>query len=404
MVKVSIIMPVYNDENFINKSINSVINQSLKDIELICIDDGSTDNSLKLLEKYAEEYNFIKITSQENRGSGKARNVGLNIATGEYVAFLDSDDIYVDETALEKMYNYGIEKNANMVSSNIKVITKNKTLEVHPRYKENDFPFYSKKEPIDSKKYGIPWYFYKNIFKRSFLKENNIIFPNYKRGQDPVFLVNILTKIDKFEALPIFLYGYNTFSGGGAGNKINTYEKRRDYINHFKETFDILKEAKYDEILRIYKKELFNYLKNFKDETNKDYYDIVEEVFGGINYFKNDFEEEYVIFTLLYLDIDSKEKLIKAQEKLGNLNLNNTEFIPNGLFIKYDSILNSTSYEEYKLKINTNSLERKNRKLEKENKKLIKKNKKIKKRQKQILNSKSWKMTKPLRKFGKIIK
>ena len=103
MVKVSIIMPVYNDEEFLNESISSVLNQTLSNIELICVNDGSTDNSLNILNDFASKYEFIKIFSKENEGSGIARNFGMTQAKGEYIAFLDSDDLFIDNDALEKM-------------------------------------------------------------------------------------------------------------------------------------------------------------------------------------------------------------------------------------------------------------------------------------------------------------
>lgn len=137
-------MPIYNDEDYLDKSINSIINQSLKDIELICIDDGSTDNSLKILKDLEKKYNFIKIISQENKGAGKARNTGLKIAKGEYIAFLDSDDIFIDSTALEKMYNYGIEEDAIMISANIKALNNGELID-HHIYKSKRGTYFSEK-------------------------------------------------------------------------------------------------------------------------------------------------------------------------------------------------------------------------------------------------------------------
>ncbi len=388
-------MPVYNDEEFINNSINSVLKQSLKDIELICIDDGSTDNSLKILKEFEEEYNFIKILSQENKGSGKARNAGINIATGEYIAFLDSDDIFIEVTALEEMYNYGIEKNAVMVAGNVKVLTNDEKLVEHNTYKSKKCYYSSEKKMIPSKDYGIPWYFYKNIFKRSFIIENNINFPDFKRGQDPVFLANVLSKTKNFATVPVYLYGYRSGSGGGAINKINTYEKKLDYICHFKKTFEILEKAKYNNTLLMYKKELFRHLNSNNNEKDKDYYHIIKKVFG-VNYFEVEFQDEYNLFLIVQLlnQIESEEfKNIK--NKIQNLNINSTEFIPSKILSKYNAVLKSETLEEYKLNNYITEIKKKNEKLKKENKKL-------KKKQEEILNSKSWKITKPLRKIKNI--
>ena len=92
MPKVSVIIPVYNVEKYLKQCLDSVVNQTLKDIEIICVNDGSTDNSLEILEEYAQKDNRIIIISQENQGQSVARNIALEKATGEYVGFVDSDD------------------------------------------------------------------------------------------------------------------------------------------------------------------------------------------------------------------------------------------------------------------------------------------------------------------------
>ena len=192
MTTVSIIMPVYNDADRLDKSITTVINQTLKDIELICVNDGSSDDSLKILNEFAEQYDFIKVLSQENQGSGKARNYGIGEASGEYIGFLDADDIFIENNALEKLYETAIENDANMVSGNIKLVDqKGKFSPFLP------LDYYEDYNVILPEQYGIPWSFYKNIFKREFIVSNDISFPDLLRGQDPVFLAEILSKVDE---------------------------------------------------------------------------------------------------------------------------------------------------------------------------------------------------------------
>ena len=103
-IKVSVIVPVFNVESYLNESLDSILNQTLKDIEIICINDGSTDNSLDILETYSKKDKRIKIISKENEGQGVARNVGLDNAQGEYISFVDSDD-FIKRDMLEKLYN-----------------------------------------------------------------------------------------------------------------------------------------------------------------------------------------------------------------------------------------------------------------------------------------------------------
>lgn len=103
MPKVSVIIPVYNVEQYLEQCLQSIINQTLSDIEIICVDDGSTDNSLNILKEYAQKDSRIKVLQQQNQYAGVARNNGLDTATGDYVYFLDSDD-YIMKDCLEKMY------------------------------------------------------------------------------------------------------------------------------------------------------------------------------------------------------------------------------------------------------------------------------------------------------------
>ena len=103
MPKVSIVIPVYNVEKYLRECLDSVVNQSLRDIEIICINDGSTDNSFKILEEYKSKEIRLQVLSQKNGGQSKARNAGLEVATGEYIYFLDSDD-YIKTDALEILY------------------------------------------------------------------------------------------------------------------------------------------------------------------------------------------------------------------------------------------------------------------------------------------------------------
>jgi len=114
-VKVSVIIPVYNVEQYLPKCLASVVQQSLKDIEIICVNDGSEDNSLNILNEYALKDSRIKIITQAHttRGAGSAGNKGLDVSNGEYISFIDSDD-YIENNFLQKMYKTG--KNITLMS------------------------------------------------------------------------------------------------------------------------------------------------------------------------------------------------------------------------------------------------------------------------------------------------
>ena len=115
MVKVSVIVPVYNVEKYIDKCLDSLVNQTLKDIEIIVVNDGSPDNSQEIIDKYVKKYpKKVKSYIKENGGQGSARNLGLESAKGEYISFVDSDD-YLDLNMLEEMYNVAKEKDNDIV-------------------------------------------------------------------------------------------------------------------------------------------------------------------------------------------------------------------------------------------------------------------------------------------------
>ena len=114
MPKVSVIIPVYNVEKYLRECLDSVINQTLKDIEIICVNDGSTDNSLQILEEYAQKDERIRIINQENRGQSVARNRGLDIALGEFIAFIDSDD-YILPNTLQTMLDKAISTQSDII-------------------------------------------------------------------------------------------------------------------------------------------------------------------------------------------------------------------------------------------------------------------------------------------------
>lgn len=101
--KVSIIIPVYNTEKYLSRCLNSLVKQTLHDIEIICINDGSEDNSLSILENYASSDERIVLIDQKNQGQSVARNRGIEIARGKYIGFVDSDD-WVDDNYFEKLY------------------------------------------------------------------------------------------------------------------------------------------------------------------------------------------------------------------------------------------------------------------------------------------------------------
>lgn len=123
--KVSIIIPVYNVEPFLARCLDSVVGQTLRGIEIICVDDGSPDRSIDILNRYAAQDDRIRVISQENRGLGGARNRGFDAATGEFILFVDSDD-WIDPAYCERLYEAAREAEADIACASM--------LKIRPSY------------------------------------------------------------------------------------------------------------------------------------------------------------------------------------------------------------------------------------------------------------------------------
>lgn len=172
---VSIIVPIYNVEQYLEKCIDSIINQTLKDIEIILVDDGSPDNCGQICDEYAKKDNRIKVIHKENGGLSSARNAGLKIATGEYIGFIDSDD-YIELNMYEELYNIAKENNIDIVSCNYNRIAKEiRKSEIYlPANKviiKNEINDLIKKSNYNK----MLWYVWKALYKREIIEKINFI-------------------------------------------------------------------------------------------------------------------------------------------------------------------------------------------------------------------------------------
>ena len=215
--KISIIIPVYNTEKYLHECLDSVVNQTLKDIEIICIDDGSTDNSYQILQEYADKDSRFVILQQENKGAGRARNSGLKNATGEFVAFLDSDDYYLNTDVLESLYENAKKNDVLICGGGFAELRPDGTIfSQWKNTKEYGYYFESDKL-IEYQDYQFDFGFTRFIYKRTFLLENNIFFSQRKYFEDPTFFVKAMTLAKDFFAIKKIVYWYRI------GYKKNTW-------------------------------------------------------------------------------------------------------------------------------------------------------------------------------------
>ena len=175
--KVSIIIPTYNVEAYLKECLESVVNQTLKDIEIIAIDDGATDNSGKILDEYAKKDSRIKVIHKENGGYGKAMNVGLDNATGEYIGIVEPDD-FVDLEMFETLYKTAKKHNADFVKSDFNRFIHDKKGKIIKEYisldKKNNY--YNKiiNPQTDISTFNLVMNTWSGIYNREFLNKNKI--------------------------------------------------------------------------------------------------------------------------------------------------------------------------------------------------------------------------------------
>lgn len=207
--KITVIMPVYNMQLYIAEAIESFLSQTLKDIELLCIDDCSTDNSKKIVERYALEHKNINIYSMvSNSGVGEVRRKAMQLARGEYIAFLDADDKYWRDDALEVLYDCAIAGDCDVCGGLVSNFSEN-TLVNYPRFR-NMFSGNNAREYIDIKFKDVQddYYFQGFIFKREHIERNHVEFPAWRCYEDPPFLIHGLHCANAIRAVNIEYYGH----------------------------------------------------------------------------------------------------------------------------------------------------------------------------------------------------
>lgn len=256
-IKVSIIVPVYKvPEIYLRKCIESCINQTLKEIEIILVDDGSPDNCGKICDKYALKDKRIKVIHKKNGGVSSARNYGILKAKGGYIGFVDADD-WIEKDFYEAMILFGEKNKVDVVVSGFVKEKNNKIIECLIKEKSKIFNKIEALKVLLERKLYV-WSPCDKVYKTSILKENKIFFPeNIIMGEDLVFIWNLFNKIDKMGYISLNKYHYC--------HRKNSITKKKDPTKKFSSIIAmkmILKEAKiinndlYKRMQELYIKEL----------------------------------------------------------------------------------------------------------------------------------------------------
>ena len=236
MPKISVVLPIYNVEKYLRRCLNSLLNQTFTDFEAICVNDGSLDKSLHILEEYASKDLRIKIITQENQGLSMARNNGLKIAQGDYIYFLDSDDA-IHPKLLEITYNFASKYEADMVcfgfekSDGVEYAPKNINIE-NLDYVVTDNAL---KLALSKSKFRIPFNVWTKFYKKEILDDISFIKGIYYEDYPHTYAV--LAKKPKTVAINAKLY-YYTLNMQSISNQKITVKQLRDFHEGIKYVYD----------------------------------------------------------------------------------------------------------------------------------------------------------------------
>lgn len=313
MIKVSIIVPIYNASNYLETCINSLLNQTLDDYEIILINDGSTDNSKEIIAYYEENYKKIKAFNKENGGQSSARNLGLAKAKGEYISFIDADD-YIENTFLEKLYKNALENNSDISFCNYYFV--NEKITKHKDYVINNYNHVTNNEYLLTD--PAPW---NKLFKKSFLNKINFKFIEGIIYEDLASIFSLAKYNIKISYVNECLY-YYVKSGESTMRKKEYNSKYEDiftsikYLNNNLKNTNCLEELEYITTyhllflasLNFYKYNKFNMIDKISIYMHNNY-----KNFNKNKYYKKLSLKEK---TLCYLFYQRKYKIIKLIQKI----------------------------------------------------------------------------------------
>ena len=303
--KISIIIPVYNKEKYLDKCLQSILSQSFKDYETICVDDGSTDYSLAILNEYADDNEKFKVFSKKNEGPGSARNYGLKKASGEYILFLDADDYLTDDT-LDSLYNTAHNNDSDLVLFNATEHYKDKSSDriYHIHVDENtdldNFTFdYDNNINLVMNGYHIVC---TKLHRLDFIKKHKLEFSKSGEFEDVLFHIKSMIYAKRISYNPNKFYQYNREDEDSRQNKSIRTDKSFVLFDIYEEAYDFLQEE------NLFNKLEINYYKFVINESLNIYNSIKEE------YKEKLFNKIKDKFTRMNLDDDRIHRLPANQQ------------------------------------------------------------------------------------------
>lgn len=319
---ITIVVPIYNTEKYLKKCIDSIISQTYKNIEIILVNDGSTDNSKKICEEYEKKDDRIKLINKKNGGQGSAKNVGIDAATGNYIGFVDSDD-YIDEDMFETLYNLCIKNEADisMVAFN-KVIDGKvmKTIDFNGETIIFD-KFNAIKELLLDRE--IKNYSWNKLFKKEIY--NDVRFSENLKYEDIEITVRLFEKINRLAYKKISKYYYVQRNNSTVNSK--KYSNLKDYLTVTKQRYEYLK----NKDILIEKYNALGFITNmiilYKDSVTYDIPELYNDFKNNYKLFcelteryKNDCFNELnnykrLLFSIILWDFELGKEIVKEVEK-----------------------------------------------------------------------------------------
>ena len=250
--KVSVIVPVYNVDPYLRICLDSVLSQTLNEIEVICINDGSIDKSQEILNEYAWRDPRVHVINQVNQGVAIARNRGIDVAKGEFLCFMDPDDYYPDQDVLENLYLAATQNDVLICGGGFE---ENRVGELLDKWTGNLSQYsFPKDDIVTYRNYQFEYGFQRFIYKTSFIKGNRFYFPILSYYEDPVFFVRCMSKAQKFYGLSRVTYSYRT------GHKTRTWtcDAVSSLLKGLIEVLKIAKADQYTDLLALEEARILN--------------------------------------------------------------------------------------------------------------------------------------------------
>ena len=245
-MKVSVIVPVYNQLRYLATCLDSVLSQSLREIEVVCVDDGSTDGSGKLLDEYAARDSRVKVIHQANAGPGPARNAGMAVAQGEFIAFMDADDRYPALDTLERMYAEARAAGVEVCGGGVVLCgPSGRETSFSGRYAGNAF---AETKTMDYADYQYDFGFQRFIYSRRLVESAGLLFPSLRYFEDPPFFVRALSAAGRFRALSLPTYVVHVEDGRRIDWAGGGYRKMLDLLEGIRLNLAFAKEKDYAQL------------------------------------------------------------------------------------------------------------------------------------------------------------